>query len=71
LLKHFPGITITGEASSCQSASELINLSNPHLVFLDIHLRGETCFDFLDLIDKSIKVFFVTAFDENALTISN
>jgi two-component system LytT family response regulator len=67
LLEPFPEITITGEASSCQSAFELINRNNPDLVFLDIQLRGETCFDLLELIDHSIKVIFVTAFDENAL----
>jgi two-component system, LytTR family, response regulator len=67
LLEPFPEITITGEASSCQSAIELINLNNPHLIFLDIQLHGETCFDLLRLIDNTIKVIFVTAFDENAL----
>jgi len=65
LLEPFPEITITGEANSCQSAFELIKLFNPHLVFLDIQLRGETCFDLLEQISKSIEVIFVTAFDEN------
>ena len=67
LLVPFSEIEIAGEASSCSGALELINLSRPQLVFLDIQLRGELCFDLLELIDNKIKVIFVTAFDENAL----
>jgi two-component system LytT family response regulator len=37
------------------------------LIFLDIHLRGETSFDLLELIDNSIKIIFVTAYDEYAI----
>ena len=67
LLEPFPEIEIAGEASSCASALELINLHSPQLIFLDIQLRGETCFDFLELIDNSIKIIFVTAYDEYAI----
>jgi two-component system, LytTR family, response regulator len=67
LLEPFPEIEIAGEANSCESALELINLNNPQLVFLDIQLHGETCFDLLKLIDKSLKIIFVTAYDENAI----
>ena len=67
LLEPFPEVTITGEANSCESALKLINLSKPHLVFLDIQLHGETCIELLELIDNSIKVIFVTAYDEDAL----
>jgi two-component system LytT family response regulator len=67
LLGPFPEIEITGEANSCESALELISLSKPQLVFLDIQLRGETCFDLLELIDTSINIIFVTAYDENAM----
>jgi two-component system, LytTR family, response regulator len=66
LIKH-PEIEIAGEASSCQSALDLINMYNPQLVFLDIQLSGETGFDLLELIDHSIKIIFVTAFDEYAI----
>jgi two-component system, LytTR family, response regulator len=67
LLEPFPEIEIAGEANSCESALKLINLYKPHLVFLDIQLHGETCFDLLELIDNSIKIIFVTAYDENAI----
>jgi two-component system LytT family response regulator len=67
LLEPFTEITIIGEASSCESALELINLKNPQLIFLDIQLHGETCYDLLGLIDNSIYVIFVTAFDQNTI----
>jgi two-component system LytT family response regulator len=64
LLEPFPEIQIAGEASSCDGALELISLHNPQLIFLDIQLHGETGFDLLELIDNSIKIIFVTAYDE-------
>jgi two-component system, LytTR family, response regulator len=67
LLEPFPEIEIAGEASSCSGAIELINLHNPQLIFLDIQLSGGTGFDLLELIDFSIKIIFVTAYDEYAL----
>jgi two-component system LytT family response regulator len=67
LLEPFPEIEIAGEASSCAGALELINLHSPQLIFLDIQLHGETGFDLLELIDNSIKIIFVTAYDEHAI----
>jgi two-component system LytT family response regulator len=66
-LVSFPEIGIAGEASSCAGALELISLHKPQLIFLDIQLSGETGFDFLELIDNSIKIIFVTAYDEYAI----
>ncbi|TAL63577.1 MAG: response regulator transcription factor [Bacteroidetes bacterium] len=67
LLEPHPEIGIVGEASSCNSAIELINLHKPQLIFLDIQLSGETGFDLLEIIDNSIKIIFVTAYDEYAI----
>jgi two-component system, LytTR family, response regulator len=67
LLTAHPEIEIAGEASSCKEASDMINLSNPQLIFLDIQLSGETGFDMLETIDNSIKIIFVTAYDEYAI----
>jgi two-component system, LytTR family, response regulator len=67
LLKPHPEVEIAGEAGSCESALELINLYKPHLIFLDIQLGGETGFDLLEKLDTSIKIIFVTAFDEYAI----
>ena len=49
LLEPHPEIEIVGEAGSCISAIELINLHNPQLI------------------DNSIKIIFVTAYDEYAM----
>jgi two-component system LytT family response regulator len=67
LLEPHSEIEIVGEASSCENALELINFHKPQLVFLDIQLSGETGFDLLELIDNSIIIVFVTAYDEFAL----
>jgi two-component system LytT family response regulator len=67
LLEPHPEIEIAGEASSCEEAVELINLHKPQLIFLDIQLSGETGFDLLEVIDNTIKIVFVTAYDEYAI----
>jgi two-component system LytT family response regulator len=67
LMESHTEIEIVGEAGSCDSAIELINLHKPQLIFLDIQLSGETGFDLLELIDNSIKIVFVTAYDEYAI----
>jgi two-component system, LytTR family, response regulator len=67
LLEPYKEIEILAEASSCKSALEMINLHKPQLIFLDIQLSGETGFDLLEIIDNTIKIIFVTAFDEYAI----
>jgi two-component system LytT family response regulator len=67
LLEPHSQIEIVGEASSCQGAVDMINMFNPQLIFLDIQLSGETGFDLLEMIDSSIKIIFVTAYDEYAI----
>ncbi len=67
LLEPHTEIEIVGEANTCEHAVELINLYKPQLIFLDIQLSGETGFDLLELIDNSIKIVFVTAYDEYAI----
>lgn len=68
LLGQFPEIEIAGEADSCESAIEMINLNNPQLVFLDIQLRGETGFDLLEFLENPISIIFVTAYEKNAIS---
>jgi two-component system, LytTR family, response regulator len=67
LLTAHPDIEIAGEASSCIDAIYMINQCNPQLIFLDIQLNGESGFDLLERIDNSIKIIFVTAYDEYAI----
>lgn len=67
LLVPHSEIEIVGETSSCIGALDLIKFYNPQLIFLDIQLSGETGFDLLEMIDSSIKIIFVTAYDEYAI----
>ncbi len=67
LLEIYPGIEIVGEAGTCSAATELINMHNPQLIFLDIQLSGETGFDLLAVTGRSVKIIFVTAYDEYAI----
>jgi len=67
LLESHPEVEIVGEASSCREAAILVSDKKPELIFLDIQLGGETGFDLLPLIDRSIRVIFVTAYDEYAI----
>jgi two-component system, LytTR family, response regulator len=67
LLAPHSEIEIAGQAASCEEALELISLTNPQLIFLDIQLSGETGFDLLEKINIPIQVIFVTAFDEYAI----
>jgi len=67
LLASHPGIKVVGEAGSCASAVELVNMYYPQLIFLDIQLSGETGFDLCEVLNNSIKVIFVTAYDEYAI----
>ncbi|MBD0371771.1 MAG: response regulator transcription factor [Pyrinomonadaceae bacterium] len=45
----------------------LIYEAEPDIVFLDIHMRGESGFDLLEKVEAAFKVIFVTAFDAYAI----
>ena len=67
--EHCPIIEIVGEGDGLESALEVINHSNPDLVFLDIRMpSGAEGFELLDMIpNKSFKVIFITAFKDYAI----
>lgn len=61
-------INLIGEADNVESAIELINVTKPNLLFLDIHLQDRTSFDILDKIDnKQTDIIFITGFDNHAI----
>lgn len=63
-----PDIELVGEAGSVAEAADLIGRLKPHLVFLDIQMRGETGFDLLNTLPKiDFDIIFTTAHDQYAL----
>jgi len=65
--QHAGVVRIAGEAATVQDAATLARTSAADLVFLDIHLAGESGFDLLPLLDPEVDVVFVTAFDQHAV----
>jgi two-component system LytT family response regulator len=64
---HASAIRVVGEAESVRTAAELVRTCDADVVFLDVQLTGESGLDLLPLIDPSIAVVFVTAFDQYAV----
>lgn len=67
LLEDHPSIEIVGEASNADEAIQLINETNPDLLFLDVQMPGKTGFQLLEELDSVPLVVFTTAYDEFAL----
>jgi len=68
LLEKFSNIEIVGEANSVKNGVELMEATEPTLVFLDIQLTDGTGFDLLNkLHETNFQIVFVTAFDEFAV----
>ncbi len=65
----FDDIEVVGEAENVESGLQLIKLTKPELIFLDVNMPDGTGFDLLEsLPDKNISVIFVTAYDYYAIT---
>lgn len=61
-------LAVCGTASHIDSAVELIETTNPSLVFLDIRIADGTGFDLLRRLSfRNFEVIFVTAYDSYAL----
>ncbi len=66
MLAEFADIDVVGDANHPESALRLIKDLHPDVLFLDIHMPGESGFDLLDKLDYSPKVIFTTAYSEYA-----
>src|SRR6186997_469337 len=64
---HASAVQVVGEAESVRAAAELVRTCDADVVFLDVQLAGESGLDLLTLIDPSVAVVFVTAFDQYAV----
>lgn len=68
LQSYCPGINVIGYALDANAGFELINKTNPQLVFLDIELPFGNGFDLLEkLMPVQFEVIFVTAFNQYAI----
>jgi two-component system, LytTR family, response regulator len=65
LKENCPSLEMTGSAVSGEEGIQLIQTTQPDLVFLDIQMPGMTGFDMLQkLTSINFEVIFVTAFDQ-------
>jgi two-component system, LytTR family, response regulator len=67
LIKNHPEIEIIGEAENVDSGFELINETQPDLLFLDINMPEKDGFALLEMLDNVPITIFTTAFDEYAI----
>jgi len=66
--KFFPQLMVIGEADDVESGIDVLNNSDPDLVFLDIQLNTGTGFNILEAIGQhKFRVVFVTAFENYAI----
>ena len=68
LLQAFPQVAVVGEARDADEARRQIATLRPDVLFLDIHMPGQTGFDLLASLDgPAPQVVFTTAYDQYAL----
>ena len=64
---HGSAVRVVAEAEGVRTAAELVRTCDADVVFLDVQLAGESGLELLPLIDPSVAVVFVTAFDQYAV----
>lgn len=68
LLSLHPDVEVAGEAADVGSALSLTAALRPDVVFLDVHLAGESGFDYAGRVPAPVpRIVFVTAYDRYAL----
>ncbi len=70
LLSLHPEVILVGEAANIRSALEQTEEHRPDLVFLDVHLRGESGFDYIAGLPEhrpAPRIIFLTAHDRYAI----
>lgn len=67
MLEAYAELSVIGAADHPSSALTLIQEHHPDIIFLDIHMPGESGFDLLEKLDYSPKVIFTTAYSEYAI----
>jgi two-component system LytT family response regulator len=67
LLSEIDAFDLIEEAANGEEAKAMLDLFQPDVIFLDIHLPGMNGFEFLESLDQIPKVIFTTAYDEYAI----
>ena len=67
LLKKHADIILLGEAENVDKGIELIEATQPDLLFLDINMPEKDGFELLEMLDEVPITIFTTAFDEYAI----
>jgi two-component system LytT family response regulator len=66
-LENFPEFEIIGEANNADKAKDLIENTQPDIIFLDIHMPKKSGFDLLEELGTVPEVVFTTAYDQYAV----
>src|SRR5580692_3717803 len=72
LLRDVVDIDIVGECATAAEAIQLVNLSKPELLFLDIRMPDMDGFDVVDALSMNVngslpQIVFITAYDKYAV----
>jgi two-component system, LytTR family, response regulator len=68
LQDHFPGFKVTGISTSVEEGREMLNHSQPDLVFMDVLLPPHTSFDLISSLEHiPFEIIFTTSFEEFAV----
>ena len=67
MLQDFPEIDVVGQADHPSTALQLIEQTMPDVIFLDIHMPGESGFDLLQKLRYTPRIVFTTAYSDYAI----
>ncbi len=67
MLDVYAELQVVGEADHPSTALTLIKETQPDVIFLDIHMPGESGFDLIDKLDYMPQIIFTTAYSEYAI----
>lgn len=67
MLSNYSDLHLIGAAEDADAARRIIAEHRPELLFLDIHMPGETGFELLESLDYEPRIIFTTAYSEYAI----
>ncbi len=67
MLERFPELEVVGQAKTAAQAREMIEKHQPDVLFLDIHMPGESGLELLQSLTSTPKIIFTTAYAEYAI----